>query len=193
MEAAAGPGPEPVGHLVVTKPLPYTRRWLALLLPLHPPSLLGTDLNQGDAQILSPGASLRPREVRVQSRRMPLPRADVNPGLCKYALSSIARSPRDAPGSPRGRAEPGRDGAQTARVPHLCAQPRPLRPRKRAAGGWAATARSGSSRTRKNKEGKGGILRSIWLFQGKGLQKMLTHQKTAQSALRFRTKGRCFP
>lgn len=63
MEAAAGPGPEPAGHLVVTKPLPYTRRWLALLLPLHPPSLLGTDLNQGDAQIFSSGAPLRPRRA----------------------------------------------------------------------------------------------------------------------------------
>ena len=42
---------------------------------------------------------------------MPLAWADVNPGLCKHALSSISDSLWDLPGSTDGRAEPRRDGA----------------------------------------------------------------------------------
>lgn len=64
-----------------------------------------------------------PARVQMQSRRMPLAWADINSGLCKYALSSTADSLWVVSGSLDGSAEPGRDRAQAASIPCLCAQP----------------------------------------------------------------------
>ena len=60
--------PAPAGHLMGRKLFPHTHRWLPLLLPLHPSSLLGTSLNQGHTEILSPGASLPCQEVQAECR-----------------------------------------------------------------------------------------------------------------------------
>lgn len=141
------------------KALPYTHRGLPLLLPLHPPSLLGTNLNQRDAQILSPGASLLSPEVqpgcRCRAEGWPLP------GLmliqaCANTLSRQSSIPRGMHLVPRtGKSSLGGTGR---RLPVSPASADSIsNPCKRAAGGWAATAQPGCSRIRKNKEGKGGF------------------------------------
>lgn len=46
-DTAASPCPAPVGHLMGCKTFPSACQWLPPLFLLHPPSLLGTNQNQG--------------------------------------------------------------------------------------------------------------------------------------------------